>query len=476
MGQRCLGIYIARDVLKAVLVGTKLKGVEVLETFFIPCLEGLGAAIGELSKGLRERPDTVFVTLGSHWVSYRALRLPFKDAKAVSKALPYELESSIPFSLEGKIVDFSPSWDGKESHVLCAIISKEEVQRLLDYLRESGLEPEAIDVDMGSLGQQLRSSVKISDYLFGVLNQEEITIGLVEKSEIKIIRNSKVPLNEMESKEGCHYKFFEKELNMTLSYYRYTYSPNYEPEKIFVLEDSGSIFENYEVFNDSFAFKIDRIDYNIFSNLLGVHKSSNWNIIIPLSAALFSVREKPRFDFMKSLSKGGNLLPSIFKSMKHVIILLFIALILFGFSQLLSLYTLEKRYYSLDRKLRALYSENFGNLPSGSDPLRLAKEKVFDLRKRFKDVEFKGSNAPFIEVLTDVVSRIPETGSVEFNRLVLDAETVQIAGIADSYNTVDILRNELQGSNFVQEVNIQSAKVDKSGKTVNFDLRIKRKS
>jgi hypothetical protein len=64
---------------------------------------------------------------------------------------------------------------------------------------------------------------------------------------------------------------------------------------------------------------------------------------------------------------------------------------------------------------------------------------------------------------------------VELDRVFVDSEAIQIVGQSDSYNSIDILKNEFQSIPYISESNIQSAKADKTGKNINFEIRLKRK-
>lgn len=477
MAGKVLAIHLEKDAIHGVLINSRLKGIEVIDTYQIPISEGIGPALKELKSRLKESPDTVYLTLGSERASFRNLKLPFKDPKAISKALPFELESLVPFSLEDRLVDFSYAWDGGHSDVLCGILSKVELNEIINQLKEVGLEPDSIDLDVTAVNQYIKETSGRSDYMLVLLKRGGIIVSVAEKGRLKTIRAIELDESSFQDDTNKIYSKILDQLRITLSYYRYAYSPVYNPKETIIISSNGIDFEKLNAtLNDTIEATV--VDGNfIVSNTIKTEMGIDKTNVIPYASAVVSINSKPFFDFSKYITKKKYALYSaLLKTFRPTIILMCLTVFLFGVDQLLSLYALENKFYETDKKLKNIYAQNFGKLPSGVEPVSDAKAKVNELRKRFKDVEFKLSTSLAIDLITDIINRLPEGSFIELDRMVIDAETVQISGTADGYNTVDVFKNELQGSNYVQDVSIQSAKVDKSGKTVNFELRLKRKT
>jgi Tfp pilus assembly protein PilN len=80
-----------------------------------------------------------------------------------------------------------------------------------------------------------------------------------------------------------------------------------------------------------------------------------------------------------------------------------------------------------------------------------------------------------VDVLRDMILRIPETADVDVSSLIIDEERVRLKGDTDSFNTVDAVKNGLQESPYFKEVAIGSAQLDRSGSRVRFELIMGRK-
>src|SRR5215468_2445209 len=99
MARRILALDLGSHALKSVVVESTLRGCQVV---------GLWQQRRDLSRPLVDqlqefrtvhdlRADTVLSCLPGDMVTHRALSLPFAYTRQLSQAVPFELESQIPF-------------------------------------------------------------------------------------------------------------------------------------------------------------------------------------------------------------------------------------------------------------------------------------------------------------------------------------------------------------------------------------------
>ena len=93
---------------------------------------------------------------------------------------------------------------------------------------------------------------------------------------------------------------------------------------------------------------------------------------------------------------------------------------------------------------------------SGSQPVITANQKVIDL-------------------LRDISERIPKELDIKISNMVIDQTTARISGETDNFNTVDSIKNGLDASDFFSDVTISSSKKDRTGKRVQFEIKLQRK-
>jgi Tfp pilus assembly protein PilN len=79
-----------------------------------------------------------------------------------------------------------------------------------------------------------------------------------------------------------------------------------------------------------------------------------------------------------------------------------------------------------------------------------------------------------VDVLRDMILRVPKTADVDVSSLIIDTERVRLKGETDSFNTVDAVKKGLQESVYFKDVAIGSAQLDRSGNRVRFELIMER--
>lgn len=110
----------------------------------------LGAALKKIPSSLPKRP-TIRVNYPSSKVVLKQITVPFLETEKIRMVVEYEIESSIPFSLEHALIDFiilEQSEVKESSVILVAAAQLEEVKKYTDLFIKAGMEPHAITIDM----------------------------------------------------------------------------------------------------------------------------------------------------------------------------------------------------------------------------------------------------------------------------------------------------------------------------------------
>ena len=94
-----------------------------------------------------EAGDTILSALPGDRVTWRTFFLPFRDTKKLAQTVPFELESSVPFGLDEVVVDYQILHrDRAGTTVLAALVQKEDLERHLELLQQSGADPKIVDI------------------------------------------------------------------------------------------------------------------------------------------------------------------------------------------------------------------------------------------------------------------------------------------------------------------------------------------
>jgi general secretion pathway protein L len=146
---RILGLDLGSHALKAVLLDagrtTTLAGwADVRRPDGTP-EESLRAALATLRAEHPWQVDQVVVAMPGTSVATHALVLPFKDAKRLEAALPFEVESQLPVELEEVVFDYQPgSRSAEGTELLVGVARKDELRALLALLSDAGYEPRVV--------------------------------------------------------------------------------------------------------------------------------------------------------------------------------------------------------------------------------------------------------------------------------------------------------------------------------------------
>jgi len=155
MSQRILGLDLGASRVKGVLLESSYRGFSVLDAAgepLAPSPEGgeqplrerQGAALQRLLSGRGWTFDAALAALpgvaATHVVS-----LPFSDVRRIAQTIGFEVEAAIPFDLSEVAWDWQPlALAPDRSHLLVAVVRREELAGLLAVLSAAGVDPRAV--------------------------------------------------------------------------------------------------------------------------------------------------------------------------------------------------------------------------------------------------------------------------------------------------------------------------------------------
>ncbi|MFH1261932.1 MAG: pilus assembly protein PilM [Pseudomonadota bacterium] len=201
MPQNVLGLDIGSFSIKAALFDTTFRSYALTDLFESPPLQTdeidaaerpvvITEAILRLLKDNRLHPSTIVTALSGTTVSTRHLTLPLPD-KQVTKVLPFELESALPFDLEDIIVDHHMIATSKAGTTLLAAAAKKSaITEHLAFLRGAGLEPAFVGLDSLFLYNlnQLTLKNDPSTYAIVDMGHQKTSICIVSNHAAQLVR------------------------------------------------------------------------------------------------------------------------------------------------------------------------------------------------------------------------------------------------------------------------------------------------
>ena len=153
MGKRILGLDIQNKALAAVMVNSGLRESRVEAYTYIPFPEEgddpLAATLNTLVQEIPVEDCMCIVSIPADHVSFRNLRVPFKQVKKIKQILPYELEPMLPFPLDEVVIEFHPiklDGQGEQTDVIAAACNVSGLKSILDLLDNHHINPEIVTV------------------------------------------------------------------------------------------------------------------------------------------------------------------------------------------------------------------------------------------------------------------------------------------------------------------------------------------
>ena len=129
----------------------------------------------------------------------------------------------------------------------------------------------------------------------------------------------------------------------------------------------------------------------------------------------------------------------------------------------------------LDQRVTEVFSRTFPDVKRIVDPLQQMKVKVNEVKTSAISIPGTNSSNKVLDLLKDISDRIPKSLDVRVSRMVIDQETVRVSGKTDTFNTVDSIKGGLEPSKYFSGVTISSANLDRTGKWVQFEIKLQRK-
>ncbi len=148
---KIVGLHIEQARVSATVVEKGFRSTELKDSF-----SASFSTEAELIAVLTERSRDwagakIIASIPGERFSQRLLHFPFSDRKRLEKALPFELEDSVPYALDDVVIDHmvvgETAQDGKgkgETPVLSIMLPKKELRQQLDLLAAGGLDPQAL--------------------------------------------------------------------------------------------------------------------------------------------------------------------------------------------------------------------------------------------------------------------------------------------------------------------------------------------
>jgi type II secretory pathway component PulL len=206
--------------------------------------------------------------------------------------------------------------------------------------------------------------------------------------------------------------------------------------------------------------------------------AQTWNPALMDNALALSLRDGKRgqgFNFRKDefeIKKRGFWLKKEFRRAMFFIVLI---LSLVAADIGVDYYFLKNRSRMLDQRITEVFRQTFPQVKRIVDPVKQMKVKVSEAKTSALSAPGINVDKTVLGLLKDISQRVSKQLNVQVSQMVIDQETVRITGKTDTFNTVDNMKSGLESSKYFSAVAIISTNLDRTGKQVQFEIKLQRK-
>jgi general secretion pathway protein L len=499
MPGKILGLDIGDKYIAAVQVTSTLKGFQVTACASVR-IEGEGGldnALRLLFESTDLKSDICHSSISSEHASFRNLILPFKDTKKIKQTIPFELEAMVPFPIEDLVVDFSIINRSDHTEVLAASVKKSVISERLDMLRSHGVDPDILDIRCASLATWLVRQKKAPEN--GILLQldgNKNTMVLFRNRRIVLIRTftndcalTAQPVSDFAGSNDSglkpqpgeadhYYQSLQAIIQNTIHGFCVHNNLYIQPDRVYLSGNGPFMTEASQLLGRFVGVDVEQLDFSgdeklfLDKNTAGVFRPELMGNALAL--AIRDTRQDQGFNFRRDEFEKKR---HYFGSRKEIgtASVFFVILICFLAVDIgVDYFFLKKRCEALDKKITAVFKETFPEVKRIVDPAKQMKVEINNLKASSAAQPAIAGDRTVLAMLKDISEKIPESLDVHISRMVLDADALRISGTTDTFNTVDKIKNSLSSSECFSTVTISSAKLDRTGNKVEFEVKLEK--
>lgn len=509
MPESTLGLDIGQGSIKAVKVIAGLKGYRVTSCAHVEIdpKEGVEPTLTALLQDMASAGLGCNACYQTNQVSFRNLTMPFKDRKKISQTIGFELEPMLPFPVETIATDYVMAANGDKTWVLSASVLQDGLEHYLNLLANFHIDPDVVDVDgvataiqltqdadetsaalFVDIGSQTSSAVLLKDGAVVLVRSFSFGGDILTKAiaEAKQISNQEAEALKCEQGAddfsqvvGPVIRSFCQSLGNTLHAFRYEVMPEAIPEKI-VLSGGGALFPGLDkTIGAYFSLPVDVLDLAQHRGLVfDSDVSGSWRPAIMNGALALALREpknKNGFNLRVGRFQKAKKFEQLKGEAKRFAVYAGVIVLAFLGRYFADYHVLKKQHDHIQAEISAIFKQTFPEVQRIVDPVHQMKVKIQEAKEASLLPTESLVQRASVDVLRDITLRIPEKASVDLSDLVIDEERIRLKGLTDTFNTVDAVKNGLEGSSYLKNVSIASAQLDRKTNQIRFEIVMEHK-
>lgn len=443
-------------------------------------------------------------------VSARRLDFPFRERKKLIQAIPFEIESQLPFDLDDILWQWQLASTSDRNHatVDTCVTPRKEVQALLNTLSEAGCQPRIIDVEgpalsnlaplFGLKGTHLLADIGHRKTSFCLISEgatlQYRTIPVAGQALTEAIgSDGQMDLAAAETWKKQHGiqgedaaapfpnllkqldRIAREALRILETQPLLNQAANGSACEIVLMGGSAHLSGIEEYLSDRVGIPARKLELPEDSDKQSLLAGSDPLLFGPAIALAMHGTSKPgsQFNFRTDEFRyRGSYEWLRDPILRPATVMLGLAAILFAVSTSASIMVESRRADQLESQLDSVYGELFPGQPIPDRPVPALSQAVLNARDRADFLGLYGGNLSALDFLTLLSQHIPPDLSVKFEEISIDRNVIRIKILADNYEAQDRLENVLKTQPLFANADVAgSAKRLKDG-SVSFGLTV----
>ena len=481
MSRTYLSLDIREHDITALLLKSGLKGnvieghvrvpVETAEDSSDQAENPWQKAISGVVEKLDPRGATCLITFPPALVSYRNLRIPFKDNRKIRQVLPFEIEPLLPFPLDEVILDFQAVQQSENSDVIAAAIEKAKLQPILEALAIFQLSPQIIIPGGFPVALCLARQNQEESFFYVDMDETTSTIFAVVAGRVHLVRSIYSGNMSQQQRLRTLKTNIQRFLVAFENIYAFEFSPAiaYFSGDALLHEAAAETLGN--LLNiDALPVRMEEAEAFNFQNKLSETLPDGANNSIGLVGIdLFRIASLNFFRERYALYRYWEEYKS---DIVRTGVVAALVLIIGMYGLIFQARHLSQQVNRVDQQIVATFRSTFPDVSRIVDPLQQMQIKVNQAKGQNKFAGSLTDEVLNINILNDLSRLIPSAVDVVITRFVRGGGSVLISGHTDKFNAVDDIKGALANSDYFKDITISSANMDKSTNRVQFKLKL----
>ena len=481
MSRKVLGIDIRSQSITAVLLNTSLREYHVDDFIQVPysgpddAERSLSAALETLTEKMDLTGCDYVVSVPADQFIFRNMQVPFNNSKKIRMVLPFELEPTLPFAVEDLAIDFktlngTPGTD--QTELIAAAIEKAQLTPYIEALASVGIDPEKMTISGLPVALCLAHQADLQeDLLFMEIDAAQATLFVFVGGILQLIRSFPLP-----GSGTSKISMLGAQTQQTLAAFQESSASDFQPIEA-VINTTGDVDAEMAA-NISKVLEIPVKTASIeerFGIPLETDRDKQWvpgKMDNALALTLMEVEGYQGFNFHKGQFAAQKYLTKHRSALIKTGILAAAVMVLMFFNLMMQTHTLNKRIKAVNSQMTRIFKETFPQVKTVKYPFQEMKAKIRETKGNAALQAESGPHIRSIDIINNISKRIPEDIQVNLNRMVIQPDNVTISGTTDAYDSVDAIKSGLEKIQQFEKVSISSANMDRSGKEVQFMLKV----